>query len=354
MKLSHEHHSSDSGPSRIAIRRQGFTLIELLVVIAIIAVLIALLLPAVQQAREAARRSQCRNNLKQFGLALHNYHGAHSLFPPRMAGTGIFSGAGSDSINTNRRHQGALVRLLPYLEQTPLYNQISGGTPPWGPTPWNSFVPFQAQPPGFLCPSNPSSDLATNRPTTYCFCTGDGYLRSGGPVHGQRGLFGYEHCTSFRDMTDGSSNTLAMSELILPRMFPQGPGWLIESTTLRDDPLGCLAAYDPQTGIYSTTPRDIGRGQYWSGGNAVMTGFNTLLPPNSPTCGTHQGRGIYSAGSHHTGGVHGLMADGSVRFISENIDTGNIAAPSQLAGRSPYGVWGGLGTMAGNEVTSGS
>ncbi len=113
--------------SLVAPHRRGFTLIELLVVIAIIAVLIALLLPAVQQAREAARRTQCKNNLKQFGLALHNYHDTHKVFPPRQGGSG--ANAGCTSTNCHRGRLSAFVMMAPFYEQTALFNQIMTRSP---------------------------------------------------------------------------------------------------------------------------------------------------------------------------------------------------------------------------------
>ena len=155
--------------------QRGFTLIELLVVIAIIAVLIALLLPAVQQAREAARRTQCKNNLKQLGLALHNYHDTHGTLP---IGSGI-----TDPGGVGGRRQSGFVGMLPFIEQAPLYQQISGtytnsGGTTWGPfqcEPWNtSYTPFTAKIPGFLCPSDADTTAGgAIGKTNYMFSRGD-------------------------------------------------------------------------------------------------------------------------------------------------------------------------------------
>jgi prepilin-type N-terminal cleavage/methylation domain-containing protein len=201
-------------------RRKAFTLIELLVVIAIIAILIALLLPAVQQAREAARRTQCKNNLKQLGLAIHNYHDVFNA---------ICSAESHSDFGEGRRHSG-FVQLLPYFEQANLYQQIqaqiqvsSGGNPfPWD----GNFKPFTTKLPGILCPSDPDTTEGGNiGKTNYMFSRGDGNWDhnqwSGNGGRGQRGFFtssgdnpDTNNGTSrqFRDILDGLSNTIAMSE----------------------------------------------------------------------------------------------------------------------------------------------
>jgi prepilin-type N-terminal cleavage/methylation domain-containing protein len=198
-------------------RTQGFTLIELLVVIAIIAVLIALLLPAVQQAREAARRTTCRNNLKQFGLAMHNYHDAYNMLPPGMTG-GIVS---KETLPPN-------VGLLPYMDQGPLYQVISAGDFNFLP---NATPPFDAQPPGFLCPSDGEAgnkaslgQAGNEGNTSYMYSLGDQYFNrasqaySGSFSHAfgapRRGLFGRGGKISFSNIEDGTSNTVAMSEAL--------------------------------------------------------------------------------------------------------------------------------------------
>src|SRR5690606_26614187 len=207
------------GPSRDALSRRGFTLIELLVVIAIIAVLIALLLPAVQQAREAARRTQCKNNLKQLGLALHNYHDTFGSLP--------FGGGGDLGTGTARRQSG-FIGMLPYLEQGPLYEQISGpftdGTNTWlpfGAVPWDGdYTPWQAKIPMLLCPSDAdTTEGGALGKTNYMFSRGDSpwdhnnWAGSGG--RGMRGMFsGNYKVKRFGDITDGLSNTIGMSERI--------------------------------------------------------------------------------------------------------------------------------------------
>lgn len=346
----------------MSLRRRAFTLIELLVVIAIIAILIALLLPAVQQAREAARRTQCKNNLKQLGLALHNYHDTYNMFP--------FGTGGTTAQFHNWDRLSGLVPLLPYLEQSNLANQIASGfngQPPGGPEPWQDwFEPWRTQLSVFKCPSESSRGPGWPRTgrTNYALCFGDTIqeVHSGGqwnrnfPV---RGMFHLFSSLGFRDMTDGSSNTILMAEIG------------VANENKRNDLIGNVAV---ARGANPNRPRECleqvvnrmynagniapWRGTRWTDGNISNTGFQTILPPNSPNCsstGWDGGWGIFSAGSRHTGGCQILLGDGSARFISENIDTGNLDAPDvNVAGisgaESPYGVWGALGTRNGGEV----
>jgi prepilin-type N-terminal cleavage/methylation domain-containing protein len=359
------------GPrSTIQKKVRGFTLIELLVVIAIIAILIALLLPAVQQAREAARRTQCKNNLKQLGLALHNYHDTYGVFCFGKGGTAQLVPDGQPAnLQTNWGRKSGLIPLLPYMEQANLYQQIeSGGTfngitfQPGGPYPWTTaYTPYRTQVPGYLCPSDgqPQQDWVAGRSpqakTNYGFSNGDSIIESQNS-RTTRGMFAFETCYGLRDCTDGSSNTLLMSELVRR----DGEGTKVLGGT------ALVAATDtnPELCELQRNPADKlffqnGTTMYgWSGdrycdSNVSMTGFNTVLPPNGPRCTNDgwDGRwGVYSAQSRHTGGVQVLLGDGSCRFISENIDSGNRNAPNPTGGRSPYGLWGALGTKNGSEI----
>ncbi|MBL8809092.1 MAG: DUF1559 domain-containing protein, partial [Planctomycetaceae bacterium] len=206
-------------------RRKAFTLIELLVVIAIIAILVALLLPAVQQAREAARRTQCKNNLKQFGLALHNYHDVFNAFPPAKGGT---VGYGSTTrLDGNYERRTGVIALLPYIEQTALYNQIDAGNPstsppipPGGPAPWSGTAPAPAiytqRVAAFLCPTDPGIISARGN-CNYAFCRGD-FIGTGSgngrDAQDVSGLFCLRRTYNLRDCTDGTSNTIAMGERV--------------------------------------------------------------------------------------------------------------------------------------------
>lgn len=357
--------------------RSGFTLIELLVVIAIIAVLIALLLPAVQQAREAARRSQCKNQLKQLGLALHNYHDVHRVFPYRQGGTGTAADEESASGNTNHNAGGGMIMLLPYIDQQALYNQVVSGSPTFGPVPWDvSFAPWKAKIPMLLCPSDSSPSTlgdavyGTQGKGNYVFCGGDwftpgdgeaGSARSRGGYHvddkNPRGMFGFRTKISMRDLTDGSSNTIAMSE----RAFSNNERDVIGSIAVSQSDLlanpgscrGTRSGSSYSSGITITRRT----GANWANGCPFFSGFNTILPPNSPSCAvTNWGGnwGVLPPTSRHTGGAQVLMGDGAVRFVSENIEAGNptTAVPAATAGISPYGTWGALGSKGGGEVVA--
>jgi len=353
---------------KVSLRRFGFTLIELLVVIAIIAVLVALLLPAVQQAREAARRSQCKNSLKQIGLALHNYHETHSKLP---SGEQLTGGAAP--------RYGPFVGLLPFIDQGPIFNKVVAAN--FGNVPWDTgFAPFNAKLPMILCPSDTVTNSANGSigKTNYMFSRGDTtwdyneWTGNGQPVRGYRGMFGGQGvCRAFSDVVDGLSNTIMASERV---QDVGGPSMRVADGTFacgigsafRTNPSLCLAT--ATNGVYTTAviwqPAPQGylpsAGSRWPDGAPAFTGCTEVLGPNKPSCtqNTWDGEdGIYEPGSRHTGGVHVLMGDGAVRFVSNNINTGNPAAQpadaqGQPNGASTYGVWGSLGSIKGGEVIS--
>jgi prepilin-type N-terminal cleavage/methylation domain-containing protein/prepilin-type processing-associated H-X9-DG protein len=350
-------------------RAWGFTLVELLVVIAIIGILVALLLPAVQAAREAARRMQCSNNCKQLGIALHNYHDTYKKFPWMRGGTG-----GGSNRTSNQESASGLIGLLPFLEQTPLYQQISsagtfGGTafPAFGPSPWEGdYDPWKSVIPGFLCPSDANSAEKNTRDvgfSSYAFCVGDSiYMNHEGDSwspNGKRGMFTDWNNRTFASIKDGSSNTLAMAERVIASWNKRNIKGNIAVVALpQTDPTSpavCLAARGPN-GQYASgvTVMDVGSGRRWPDGRPFFTGFTTVLPPNSPSC-THcwcdWEWGVYSPTSEHPGGINALMGDGAVRFVSQTIDAGNAASFETKSGPSPYGVWGALGSIAGGEST---
>ncbi len=357
-------------------RLPGFTLVELLVVIAIIGILIALLLPAVQAAREAARRTQCTNNLKQLGLALHNYHDTYKRFPSLGQGTADVVSAG------NYAHLSGVAVMLPFMEQTPLYDQltspqVSPPFPAWGPVPWagSSFRPFLQKVPGVLCPSD-VTDVSGYTPqfpnTNYNFCVGDQIMNTVFWDNGRgwgslkpRGIFGRYSFHKIADITDGTSNTIAMSEhTVNPAQLRRNiHGNYVEGAPLdgTNPAAHCLVYKGPGTTIAATAPMlpyDM-RGVAWCWGTMEASGFNTVLPPNSVGCTdafAEWGSGnIFPPDSFHPGGVNALLADGSTRFISDTIDTGDLTLPEPyLSGAtiSPYGVWGALGSKAGGEPPS--
>lgn len=358
--------------SSVRRRQRGFTLIELLVVIAIIAVLIALLLPAVQQAREAARRSECKNKLKQLGIALHNYHENFEMFPARKGGS---NWDGTNNNSGNRQRMSAFVALLPYIDQAPLWDTIQNGdtttTPPiakGGPCAWCGWARWDVPTPWLHCPSDGGQNL-TLKVTNYAFCVGD---TSNNHLNRQdaRGVFMNRRCVSIAGILDGASNTILMSELVRPtagggtRSLAIGaqaqPTKFDGSDQASIDPLtsppgACLALINTQG--YYTTPANVKnrRGSLAWDGQTENVGFNTILPPNGPSCLSPNANADSTHGwlppqSRHSGGVHCLLGDGSVRFVSENINTGNLSAQDVLTGPSPYGVWGALGSKAGKEA----
>ncbi|MBX3438227.1 MAG: DUF1559 domain-containing protein [Planctomycetaceae bacterium] len=316
-------------------RRHAFTLIELLVVIAIIAILIALLLPAVQQAREAARRTQCRNNLKQLGLAMHNYLDTHSSFPP--------NGVKNSSAGGSNQEWSAQAFILPFLEQGNVYNLIDFNVGyGQGANAVNNVKIMRI--PVLLCPSDPKDSarvdagVTVHYPLSYAVGRGiyevakiTGGAYPDGKINGDGGAaFLYNSVTRDRDFPDGMSNTIGMAEVKCktPR-FHDRPD-LVPETGL-DLPSG------PDTAGWS----DANGHTEWVSGNTIHTGFTTVFPPNAKILvnGVEQasisGTREYNLGksghdsvtrvvapsrSYHTGIVHTLLMDGSARSISENID----------------------------------
>jgi len=334
---------------------RGFTLIELLVVIAIIAVLIALLLPAVQAAREAARRAQCVNNLKQLGIALHNYHDTLSCFPFGL----IVLPPNNPLVLSGFTHQGhyrwsVLAELTPFLEQTTVFNALNLSLPIFDPNnaaiPQNTTV-YATKVQTFLCPSDGGSQnviVPPYTPSSYMACNGDGVLGGGfggpDPSFGTPdGVFYFNSQTTLAQITDGSSNTALMSESIV------GSGAATSGTPPGSaDPTNIMTLLPGSSPIYqplsvtecaSASSFYYQRNSAWVQGDFQHSLYSHFTTPNSKTydCLRQQYHGWKAARSRHSGGVNVLNGDGSVRFAKDSIN---------------LQTWRALATRNGGEVIS--
>lgn len=328
--------------------RAAFTLVELLVVIAIIGVLIALLLPAVQAAREAARRMSCQNNLKQIGLAIHNYHSSYNKFPASMYINPAVTTNASWSV------QG---RILPYVEQNNFYDQIDLQLN-WSAQPLISHFKV----PIYGCPSDPKAllerDTGSNGiflyPTCYGFNFGTWFVYDPATGQGGNGLFYPNAKIGFESITDGASNTLLASEVHAWTAYTRNggpPSTNIPSTVAE---VGACADSGVKDRILPGSKDGTGHTE-WANGHSHHSGFTTVMPPNTKVWWTYDGvtynvdfasrqegssttSPSYSAltsRSYHSGVVNSTLADGSVRTFA--------------AGTDPI-VWRALGTRNGGEV----
>ncbi|MCA9079547.1 MAG: DUF1559 domain-containing protein [Planctomycetaceae bacterium] len=318
--------------------RRAFTLIELLVVIAIIAILIALLLPAVQQAREAARRSQCKNNLKQIGLAIHNYHDTHNIFPPGslrvISSVGLSDYTNNGDTFADQAGLNWMCHILPYMDQAPLYNQIDVNQSLNHP---NNQPIIRTELPGYKCPSDSFNRTALAR-STYDNAAAAGttpqWARGnyGGNLgkqantrqvwttfsSTQRGVFGFNTSARIADLVDGTSTTFAV--------------WEIRAGVDGNDPRGTWSLGRHGASLVGGCDEV---------GDCHGINDNTNNGEDIHHCNNNgtvkmachgNGDGQSTARSMHVGGVHGLLGDGSVRFVSDNVNFQVLRNTNSIAG----------------------
>ena len=333
---------------RAARGRAGFTLIELLVVIAVIAVLVSLLLPAVQQAREAARKTQCRGNLKQIGLALHNYESVVGRFPPSVTvDTGSVASGGPWSVHA---------RLLPFVEQADLHRLIDFSRPYSGNA--DDLTVRTSRVPVYLCPDEERDEARTDEtgrpvhyPTNYGFNGGPWFVYDNATGRSGDGAFTPNRALPAAAFRDGMSHTVAFAEIRAFTSYVRDGG---------DAP--AVAPADPQAlrdrtaGIFRTGGGHTG----WVDGRVHQTGFTAAFRPNADIPvggdGGYTGSGDFTncregedcdgpthaavtARSYHPQGVHALLMDGSVRFVDESIDLSAWRAACTRRGGELQGAW---------------
>lgn len=362
--------------------RRAFSLVELLVVTTIVLLLVGIALSGLQAARESSRRLACAANLRELGLGLLHHHQALGALPPSQGGPDstatLVWGSPPQAKPYPRAGIGlasGFVMLLPYIDQPTLAAAIHAADWPFA----CSALYASTQIPLLKCPSD-----ASPRSHNYLFSIGDRYrgFWPSSPMPAAddaafqsqlRGLFGLQSRVRLDSVRDGLSNTIALSECVRPRGLGRtvpstqtvggvryyGPAEAVVNDRFAvsfsdQSPASCLASFADGRFRSGTTLfiMDYSPGWLWSFGRPSNISFSTVLAPNAPRCSDVETQGSLTPQSLHPGGVFGLMADGAVRFIADDIDAGDPAIPDRQTGQSPYGVWGALGSRAGVEVAT--
>ena len=347
---------------------------DAIALISIVAIGIILLIPNVLRYRSGARRIQCENSLKKIGMAMHAYHQTYKRLPTGAGGTD--PGSVDDPYLGNGLRLSAFVGILPFIDEGELWKSIrlplrrpngrigSGGNlPSMGPMPWvdpKEYPPWGKRPDVFVCADDPDSKRFPYS-SSYSLSYGDSILNIGANFQPddprgrcvQRGVFMRGRWIRFREILDGTSNTILLSEMKfggdavakVEQDFAMNPSLIFDTSSHR-----------------GKWPE--GRKSRWCDGTICSSGFQTVLPPNSPSATDvdDEFTALMSASSHHAGGVYVLCADGAVMFISNQIDAGDASNPSvaidpenklayaPLNSKSPYGVWGALGSRGYGEL----
>ncbi len=350
-------------------RNEKWTLSDLVVGLVLGLLMLALLGISLPRMVAESRQAGCSDNLKQIALAIHNYHAAFNQLP--MGSGGSSSGSEAEPMLGNANRLSPFVALTPFLEEQALWEQISNPLqhngeiiPAMGPAPWVSmqqYPPWGKRPAVLVC-SDDAAGAQLPLPSSYVVCYGDAILDIGsapdqahlGGRATRRGVFARQTKIGFRDILDGTANTLMISEIKI-----NGVKVAKDVRGLIADPSQCIAAH----GDASTQYWPDGRIACWADGLLLSAGFQTILPPNAPSCTSEKGphEGILSVSSHHRDGAHVLFVDGRVMFAPDSIDAGDASSPTVADGTdqyrglpapgspSPYGVWGALGTRASME-----
>lgn len=382
-------------------RKLGITKVEIVVVILVIGILLVIFMPAPRLAREAARRMQCSNYIRQVSLACANYESAHKRLPAGWGGpaqlvaTTHFPIYIADESKTLKLapigRWSAQVAILPYLEDDVIYRQVTKGFSNTSTgveykgsmAPWNmdngGFTPWRTELPVLRCPSDPGrvDPVLARFPegggrTNYAFCYGDTGVNGTNGQHQQanRGVFQGRYCRRLDDIKDGVSNTVMLGEIGTSpsKTLARGQGKirihggvLTQLPAIEVSPQSCrLSVRGDKYTQANEANVEHWRGMRWADGAMAYSGFNTILQPNSPSCTGSNNEwewGYYSLTSYHGSGADVAFVDGSVHYIANSIDTrGNPDRPAPIGNNgprsdepSPYGVWGAMGSIDGAE-----